>query len=352
MTVTLARQTPGGQDGGSGRSGIRRTISCKPCGTEYVIDIEPPERIRIEVAGPTCRDCNPRPPHPAPEPSPAGRASSPVVVGRDVKLVWRMTGDSGPVLEVIRIDTSRPAVERAADRRRVEPPAPAAKRPGGTTAADPDGTLREEAADAIDATLGDTAGALIRQAWRPEYCRLVAAQADALRTVMASGDADSIDGLRIAIRLLDAPPLVAAFTVEVFARLLEYQEHNGRLERPIWELTYELEAWAMVVCCGTSHLGDCATAARVAVSWGEDELTPELVTRIGRSFVALRAAPAGLASFEVTMEALSSRGDTLQVGAIDIPAGSPLAGVDRIAAEVIECEGAFPRGRIAFGDAG
>jgi hypothetical protein len=347
MTVTLSRQSAGG--GGGGGTGVRRTISCKKCDTKYVIDVEPPGRIHIEVAGGTCRECNPELSRSAPERSPAGRAPSPAAAGKDVRIAWRTTEGNVPVLVVVRIDTS----SRAADRRRIEVPAPA-ERPGHAATVDPVGTLRNEAAATIAATLGPTTGALIKQAWRPEYCRMVAAQADALRAVMEPVGADSIDGLRITIRLLDAPPLVAALTIEVFARLVGYhQDNGGKLQWPIWELAYALEASAMVVCCGTGHLGHCATAVRVAVRWGEGELTPERMTRIIRRwFAVILAANSGLVTFEVTVEALSSRGDTLRAGHIRIQAGSPPVGVDRVAAQVVEAEGAFPRHPIVFGDAG
>jgi hypothetical protein len=344
MTVTLAQRSSGG-GGGPGW-----THPCGKCGTRYEVDIEPVERIRIDIVGSTCRECNPKlqrealaPLSLAPSPRPASPRPASPKPAQVVKVSWRPSFPGDAALEILRVDNTSRAAERWPKPTEAVP----AGQPGLTTRIDPAGELRAAVAVALAGTLGDDVQQRIEAAWRPAYCQMLVKQAQAIDAVATMDRCDdSTNRLRLLVRLVDAPPLVAALTVEVFARLLQ---------RPIrgllWDAAYAMEAVGTLLCCSGNYLDECVAAGRVAALWGEAELSADRLSRVlDRWFKPVLGARADLPQYGEIFDALAAKGDALQIGEIRVRERLELAGVDKHASAV--AQRAVHRGPMIFGDSG
>jgi len=282
---------------------------CDTCDTTYRVDLDPGERLLIDVIGPTCADCNhdhtSRPDRPAAAAPPPQQGPAQVITAR-----WSNDPDRPQTLQiqkVVRVDPSadpRFPEDVVEDWRPPSAPPEPVPDPAGP---DPDDGLRQRAARALNETLGADLGERVAAAWEPKHCEKLVELAGLFQRTFAMDDCDPTDGLRISVRLTDAPPLVNVIIGEVVARGL-----NHRDERPLlWKVAYILDGTATVLCLAIGEWHDCAARPDMVAYRGGPVTNENLASLIERWFRPVLAARPAMQSASDLLRSLYEHGDRL-----------------------------------------
>jgi hypothetical protein len=246
-------------DGGPGAGGHRGSVTadrrCGRCGTRVEVDVDPAERIRMILVGPTCPQCEAgrrRPERTAPDGS---TADATLPCGAEVVKMWWGAGEELlPELEVRTVVGSE-AVANVW-------PSSAVPHVGRPDLRDVDEGLRVSIATVLAGTLGADVTDHMMIAWRPQYCRMLVAQAGVLRgaATLTNGQ----QGLRILLRLVGAPAPVAAITVEAFGRMCATPRYLS-----LTYAAYTMETIGAALCLCTGQVDDCPAIDALASLWPE-----------------------------------------------------------------------------------
>jgi hypothetical protein len=357
MAITRIRQRTGGGRGGGGRSGaggrsgsgtelgkpqdsganaFRTSRRCSDCRTHRTVEIDQLDSVRFTAAGPGCQTCEP-----------ARRAAvDPAADRPQVVKVWWASGQ-----DVVADLHVRAVAEQGHGQR--EPSDRYEKwiisdRPAPSDRWAPDPALERVAVDAVRVTLGADASMSLAVSWRPEYCRMLVAQSDALLRAAAAQPSDPDDEFVVYLRLVGAAPQVAAITSEILARAFGDP-------RPVslTHAAYALDAAGVTVCMATGHGPDCVAVD--ALRQFQEVIDAAEIRRVidGWFVPVLAERPAGLDGFAEVRAALLDRGAVLGPAFGDAPRvrweGAFAETQSRIDRGV---GGGAPRGPMVFGGPG
>lgn len=169
--------------------------------------------VRIDVAGPTCRQCDPAAFDRAGEPG--ARPAEGVGQGEHSFKVWLASGDrAASRIEVRDITSGGRSARRMDYRQPLRLNVIQHERTGGRAPAE----LREAWAGQVEAILGPPAWQVVRPAWRDEHCDILAALAEALDQIWAAMAASASLAYRVAVRLEGLPEILGVLVAEVAAR--------------------------------------------------------------------------------------------------------------------------------------
>lgn len=280
MAVTYIRRVAGidggkaGASGGGVASGAFFQSKCRRCETRQLIDVTY-SRIQIDVAGPTCQECERAAFDVAKEPS-SGRPAGVDRPERIVK-VWLASRDrAAPRVEVRDIPVGGQIAKR------VEV-LPAARVDLSRVVTDreslPAAEQRGRWATEVAAKLGTGTWQAVAPAWQEKHCDILAALAGALDEawviLRASG---SLVG-RVVVRLQGLPEIVNVLVAEVVARSAAAQP-----EPPRRTLADRLRQVGVAVCAATDSHG-CASFGATLAQFGIPADLEQLAAAVDQELV-------------------------------------------------------------------
>lgn len=214
MAVTYSRRFAGdgsGTGAGGGSDGAVFRGRCWGCRTHYTLDVTY-SRIRIDVAGPTCHECDPPVFNMAEEPR-----SMPSLVGerpeRVVK-VWLASRNEGvPGVEVRDIPADGEVAKRVECRSAVRAELSRQEQEETQSAGQ-----QTAWAGVVEAKLGIGTWQVVQPAWQAEHCDILAALAEALDQVWGTIRVGGSSAYQVVIRLRGLPEILNVLVAEVVAR--------------------------------------------------------------------------------------------------------------------------------------
>ena len=172
-------------------------------------------RIQIDVAGPTCRQCDPAAFDRAEEPEPGlpGGADRPERVFK----VWLASQDrAASRVEIRDIPVEGQVARRVEYRPTVRVNLSQVAEQGQEPV--PVVGRRASWANDVEAKLGTGAWRVVRPAWQEEHCDLLAALAEALDQIWMTVRAGASLAYRVVVRLQGLPEIVNVLVAEIVAR--------------------------------------------------------------------------------------------------------------------------------------